>query len=178
MQFILTGFNQDITFRTFAFEGIAADRTRSDFTVKVELALMRKYSIRVQELPLLCRLLLERGEESEPMHTLTFSEEDMRVHASAQAARPQGQLQKETRSAAKVERLRSDSPSGTSNFNASSPRNHRTPVVHCKTLPNPRSARLGHGHKKATDQIRARQDLQTEQAIRVPHQAEAGAESA
>jgi len=94
MQFILTGFNQEVAFRTFAFEGIAADRTRAAFTVKVDLDLMRKYAIRMQELPLLCRLLLERGDESEQRHTLIFSEEDMRVHASAQAARVTGSFKK------------------------------------------------------------------------------------
>ena len=95
MQFILTGFHQDVAFRTFAFEGIAADRkTRTEFTVRVELALMRKYSIRVQELPLLCRLLLERSDDSGQEHTLIFSEEDMRVHASAQAARVAGSFKK------------------------------------------------------------------------------------
>ena len=94
MQFILKGFNQDVAFRTFAFQGIAVDRTRADFTVKVELALMRKYLIRVQELPLLCRQLLERGDESEQMHMLIFPEEDMRVHASAQASRAKGSFKK------------------------------------------------------------------------------------
>ena len=96
MQFILKGFDQDITFRTFAFQGIAVDRTRAEFTVKVELALMRKYLIRVQELPLLCRQLLERGEDNSQTHTLIFPEEDMRVHASAQAPRPKGSFKKKS----------------------------------------------------------------------------------
>jgi hypothetical protein len=87
MQFILTGFHQDIEFRTFAFEGIAADRTRTEYTVGADLALSRKYGIRVQELPLLCRRLLERDEDAAKQHTLTFTEEDMRLHADTEAAR-------------------------------------------------------------------------------------------
>jgi hypothetical protein len=87
MQFILVGFNQDTEFRTFAFQGIAADRTRSDFTVRADLVLSRKYGIRVQELPLLCRRLLERDDRGEEKRTLTFTEEDMRLHANTETAR-------------------------------------------------------------------------------------------
>ena len=87
MQFILVGFNQDTDFRTFAFQGIAADRTRSDFTVRADLVLSRKYGIRVQELPLLCRRLLERDDRGEEKRTLTFTEEDMRLHANTEIAR-------------------------------------------------------------------------------------------
>jgi hypothetical protein len=86
MQFILTGFTQDIGFRVFAFEGISDDRSRTAFIVRTDLALIRKYGIRVQELPLLCRGLLERREESEKERTLTFTEEGMRLHADHAAA--------------------------------------------------------------------------------------------
>jgi len=42
--------------------------------------------IRVQELPLLCRALLERRDEAELEHTWIFTEEDMRAYASNCAA--------------------------------------------------------------------------------------------
>ena len=87
MQFILMGFNQETDFRTFAFQGIASDRTRTDFTVRADLALTRKYGIRVQELPLLCRRLLERDDTGEEKRTLTFTEDDMRLHADTETAR-------------------------------------------------------------------------------------------
>lgn len=87
MQYILIGFRQDSDFRTFAFQGIAADRTRTEFTVRADLALSRKYGIRVQELPLLCRRLLERNDEGEERHALTFAEEDMRLHSDTATAR-------------------------------------------------------------------------------------------
>ena len=79
MQFVLTGFSQVLGFRVFAFEGINLDRTRTKFTVKTDLRLLRQYEIRIQDLPLLCRGLLERLET--PEHALTFSESDMRAYA-------------------------------------------------------------------------------------------------
>jgi hypothetical protein len=98
MQFVLVGFTQDAGFRVFAFEGIAEDRTRTKYTVRADLALIRGYEIRVQELPLLCRALLERvtqvttqittevtGQESavrQTEHTWIYTEEEMRLHAS------------------------------------------------------------------------------------------------
>ena len=86
MQFILTGFTPDGGFRVFAFEGIAADHTRTVFTVRADLALTHIHGIRMQELPLLCRELLERGDESQPEHNITFSEENMRAHAEGAKA--------------------------------------------------------------------------------------------
>lgn len=79
MQFSLIGFSQDTGFRVFAFQGTAADRTRTEYTVRADLALTRKYGIRVQELPLLCRGLLERAGEGEQKCTATFTEEEMRL---------------------------------------------------------------------------------------------------
>jgi hypothetical protein len=83
VQFSLIGFSQDTGFRVFAFEGTAADRTRAAYTVRADLALTRKYGIRVQELPLLCRGLLERAGEGEQKSPAVFSEEEMRLHATA-----------------------------------------------------------------------------------------------
>jgi len=86
MQFILVGFSQGNGFRIFSFEGIAADRTRTGFTVQADLGLIGRYGIRLQDLPLLCRELLDRRDESEEKHTLTFTEEEMRLHADSRAA--------------------------------------------------------------------------------------------
>jgi hypothetical protein len=94
MQFILTGFTQDKGFRVFAFEGIALDRIRTAFTVRADLALIRIYGIKVQELPLLCRSLLERSEDGKETHTMTFTEEEMRLHANTCAAARDAAAQK------------------------------------------------------------------------------------
>jgi hypothetical protein len=86
MQFVLTGFKQDLGCRVFAFEGIAVDRIRTAFTVRADLALIRRYGIQIQELPLLCRSVLERRDESSEMLAFTFTEEEMRNWSVARAA--------------------------------------------------------------------------------------------
>jgi hypothetical protein len=98
VQFILTGFTPDTGFRVFAFEGIRADQTRAEFTVRTDLALIRKYDIRVQELPLLCRGLLERRDDGQQERTFTFTEDEMRIHAKGRAAdRDAAEKRKSTR---------------------------------------------------------------------------------
>jgi len=86
MQFMLAGFTQEIGFRVFAFEGVGADRMRTSFTVRADLALIRRYGIQVQDLPLLCRSLLERRDESAATNVFTFTEEEMRACATERAA--------------------------------------------------------------------------------------------
>jgi hypothetical protein len=96
--FVLTGFNQEQEFRVFAFEGVAADWSRMAFTVRTNLALARRYGIRLQELPLLCRAILEHRDETvdgaEEKRAFTYSEEDMRVFAASAAARVEAAKQK------------------------------------------------------------------------------------
>jgi hypothetical protein len=101
MQFILTGFTQETVFRVFAFEGVAVGQIRTVFTVRADLALSRRYGIAMQELPLLCRALLDRQEEggesrdengnaldkpAADKHALTFTEEEMRACSDKRAA--------------------------------------------------------------------------------------------
>lgn len=86
MPFVLTGFTQKDGFRIFAFEQVAADRSREPYTVKADLALIRRYDIRVQDLPLLCRGLLDRHDQAEDTRMFIFTEEDMGLHAKDCAA--------------------------------------------------------------------------------------------
>jgi len=86
IQFVLTGFTHDLGFRVFAFERMGEDRIRSQCTVKADLALTRRYGIQIQELPLLCRGLLDRREESDETRSLTFTEEEIRAFAQERAA--------------------------------------------------------------------------------------------
>lgn len=86
MQFVLTGFTPDTGFRVFKFEGIGDDRTRSEFTVRIDLALIRQYGIQMQDLPLLCRGLLDRLDDAESRRQFVFTEEQMRGRAEQQAA--------------------------------------------------------------------------------------------
>jgi len=96
MQFMLTGFTQDLAFRVFAFERMGSDRIRTKMVVRADLALVRRYGIQMQELPLLCRNLLERrdGDNSGGEHTLTFSEDDMCLHAKDRASAKEAAAQK------------------------------------------------------------------------------------
>jgi hypothetical protein len=86
MQFVLTGFTHDKGLRVFAFERMGEDRVRTQCTVKADLALARRYGIQIQELPLLCRGILERREEGDATVSFTFTEEDIRTYAGERAA--------------------------------------------------------------------------------------------
>jgi hypothetical protein len=94
MQFILKGFGPVDGFRVFVFEGVAADRTRTAFTVRTDLNLTRQYGIRQQELPLLCRAVLERDYEDGDNRAFTYTENDMWLYANCAAARAEAAKQK------------------------------------------------------------------------------------
>ncbi|MGH9632066.1 MAG: hypothetical protein ACRD7E_27495 [Bryobacteraceae bacterium] len=87
MQYFITGITHDMGFRVFSFEGIGEDRVRTEFKVRADLALIRKYGIRVQELPLLCRGILEGRNEDEELQTFTYTESDMLRNAELCALR-------------------------------------------------------------------------------------------
>ncbi len=76
MQFMLTGFKQDIEFRVFSFETSPVGAPKLQFTVRADLSLARRYGIQMQALPLLCWELLERNESSLES-SFTYSEEEM-----------------------------------------------------------------------------------------------------
>lgn len=82
LEFVLTGFRQDDAVRRFSFQRLGDDRERTEFTVGADLSLARKYAIALQDLPLLCRRILETRMESERLLTFTFTEEDMRAYST------------------------------------------------------------------------------------------------
>jgi hypothetical protein len=86
MQFVLTGFTHDRGFRVFAFDRIGEDRVRTRCTVRTDLALIKQYGIHIQELPLLCRDFLGRGDEADATPSLIFAEAEMKACADARAA--------------------------------------------------------------------------------------------
>jgi hypothetical protein len=91
-RFLLTGFTQESEVRVFAFEKIAEDQTRTKYSVRANLALSRKYDIRMQELPLLCRALLERRGTEDGTHAFTFTEQEMSLRSKESAAIPAARL--------------------------------------------------------------------------------------
>jgi hypothetical protein len=86
-QFVLKGFSQVMGARIFEFEGVEADRTRTIFTVQADLAMSRRYGIALQELPLLCRTVLECGHEGGELRAFAYTEEAMRRHHEDAVAR-------------------------------------------------------------------------------------------
>ena len=93
-QFVLRGFHQTMAFRVFTFEGIAADRVRSLFTIRADLTLARRYRIPLQELPLLCRAVLERLHDGGDKRAFAYTEEDMRLFANIVTARAEAAKQR------------------------------------------------------------------------------------
>jgi hypothetical protein len=73
MNYILTAFKQRDSIRQYAFRGTTEDKQHRDFTVDVDLALLLRHRIPLQEIPLLCRRLLEGKPVSEQSRHLTFT---------------------------------------------------------------------------------------------------------
>ena len=85
MEFVFTGFRQDSDVRSYTFQIISADRTKSKVTVGADLSLIRKHRIPLQELPLLCRRLLETNGPGKSS-TVMFTEKDMLGYVSERVA--------------------------------------------------------------------------------------------
>ena len=93
-QFFLTGFSQAAGIRTYAFQG-RIDATRTDYTVEVDLALIPGFGIRIQDLPLLCRELLQQQTQPDEIRAVVFTEQRMRSHAEKLAVtRAEAELKK------------------------------------------------------------------------------------
>ena len=91
MHIILTGFSQSMGFRVFAFECVGEDKVRRSYTVRADLLLVRKYGILMQELPLLCRRILERRQDGDQQRMYTFTEADMCIQAGLRAEKTASQ---------------------------------------------------------------------------------------
>jgi|SRR5579871_898977 len=94
MEFMLTGFRQDENVRRYTFQGVDADRKRSEFTVGVDLSLVRKHRIPMQELPLLCRGVLQGRPSEEAAVPLMYTEKDMLGYTVKRAAEREAAEQK------------------------------------------------------------------------------------
>jgi len=99
MEYRLTGFTQNTGVRVYAFEGVAADWVRTAYSVGADLALARKHGIRMQELPLLCRGILDQRSESDERRAFTFTEGEMTLHANLARAALESRKKKAPRGA-------------------------------------------------------------------------------
>lgn len=86
MEYVFNGFRQVDSMRHYAFQGIAADHSRRPFIVATDITLLRKYSIALQDMPLLCRRFLEEREGHDEGRSVMLGEEDMRRYADKKAA--------------------------------------------------------------------------------------------
>jgi hypothetical protein len=94
MEFVLTGFRQESNVRRYAFDAVSATHVRTHVTVSADLSLARKYRIPLQELPLLCRRLLESLTEAPKPGSipelirdgLMYTEKEMLGYAKNRAA--------------------------------------------------------------------------------------------
>ena len=88
-QHVLTGFTHESGFRVFTFDRVNGKGSRTKCIVRAEMALVREYGIPIQDLPLLCRGLLDhiedREDESDAL-SITFAAEAMRGCADERAA--------------------------------------------------------------------------------------------
>lgn len=100
LQFHLSGFTQTAGIRRYAFEGRVEAR-RFDYTVEVDLALIPGFGIRIQDLPLLCRELLQEQALPDEIKAFIFTEQQMRSHAQKlKVAREDAEQRKKARRSA------------------------------------------------------------------------------
>jgi hypothetical protein len=86
MSFILLGFSQQDNVRSFSFERVDTDGTRSRFSVDADLLLLRQFDIKVQDLPLLCRQILDSQPLNSEIRKVDVTAANMRSHAEFLAA--------------------------------------------------------------------------------------------
>jgi hypothetical protein len=96
VRFNLMGFDQAAGVRLYAFQG-DADGIRTDYTVGVDLALTASHGIRIQELPLLCRELLERQVEGHESHSFSLTAIECSYYADNAALAREASLRKRKR---------------------------------------------------------------------------------
>lgn len=91
MEFVLVGFDQLNTVRQYHFDAVERDGSRQEVTIEADLGLIRKYGIPLQELPLLCRLLLISRAKIE---ATVFAESDMLQYVNERAAQVEASMKK------------------------------------------------------------------------------------
>src|SRR5262245_53888320 len=91
MTFVLTGVRTFDNIRRYYFDVVGEDRSRQHVTVGADLDLIHRYRIPLQELPLLCRRLLEGHTKIE---TIMFTESDMVRYSNERAAEANALMEK------------------------------------------------------------------------------------
>ena len=94
--FVLTGFHQLHGIRYYVYRGHPHDGSLSEFTVDADVRLLQKHGIALQELPLLCRRLLETQNPDYSLKAVTFTEDLMKEQADQRAALKRAAQEKKT----------------------------------------------------------------------------------
>lgn len=84
--FILTGFHQAQGIRYYVYQSQRDDGSLGEFTVDADVRLLQKHGIALQELPLLCRHLLEKLDSDTSLRAVTFTEDLMKEQSDLRAA--------------------------------------------------------------------------------------------
>lgn len=82
MDFVLTGVTNRNNIREFAFVRVDKNHNRVPFRVDADLTLVHRYAIPLQELPLLCRRLLEAQADDATAQAIRLTEEKMSARAT------------------------------------------------------------------------------------------------
>jgi hypothetical protein len=92
MEYVLAGFRQFDNVRRYYFDARGENLKRgAQVIVSADLNLIRRYNIPLQELPLLCRHLLE---EHEQVEAITLTERDMVRYDTERTAAKAAMLEK------------------------------------------------------------------------------------
>lgn len=86
-RFTYVGFAEKQGARIFSYQMTCEDRSKIDFTVATDLMLARSYHISLQELPLMCRAILDAIQEVGAARAYALTEQDMQSHAARLAER-------------------------------------------------------------------------------------------
>ena len=86
-QFTLNGFRQVTGFRVFSFDRRVKDGPHETFTVETDLELIHRYRIPLQELPSLCKEVLEQHHHGGEQRVFSLDQDAMRRYADCEAAR-------------------------------------------------------------------------------------------
>jgi hypothetical protein len=84
-QYLLVSFEQRNNIRQYSFSGRTEEGQRHEFLVDVDLGLIRRHRIPMQEIPLLCCRLLEERAVSLQDRQITLTEAHMEIIAERAA---------------------------------------------------------------------------------------------
>lgn len=85
MEYILISVEQSENIRLYAFTEIDTALHRAPMSVAVDISLLRKYAIPLQELPLLCRHYIQERRDAGSDSHLTYGEPEMMLYATRRA---------------------------------------------------------------------------------------------